>query len=150
MSSTSSPDLADSASALKEPGCEQSPSVRSTRVVGECSAVTGQTFHATTTSKPENSDPERQTSFAEDSHVKTYQLPDAGRDWMESEADFGASSRESLAKYERDSTILVNNAPKSIPNWLKAAILDYYCDKSGDILTIRLASLKRIAAWSLD
>jgi len=42
------------------------------------------------------------TLFAVDSLVKTYQLPDSARDWLESDLDFGSSSIEFLQSLSRD------------------------------------------------
>jgi len=42
------------------------------------------------------------TLFAADSLVKTYRLPDAARDWLESDQDFGSSSIEFLTSLGRD------------------------------------------------
>jgi len=55
------------------------------------------------------------TLFAAASPAKTYQLPDAARDWLESEADFGSSSIEFLQSLSQDG-LLSRTSPVCYPH----------------------------------
>ena len=54
------------------------------------------------------------TLFAGGSHAKTYRLPDAARDWMESGADFGSSSIAFVQSLSRDG-LLSRTSPACYP-----------------------------------
>ena len=54
------------------------------------------------------------TLFVEDSRVRMYQLPDAARDWLESEAGFGSSSIAFSQNLNRDG-LLSKTSPACYP-----------------------------------
>ncbi len=105
MSSTSSQELAASASGSNEPECELSPSVRSSRTLEPSSKNTGLTSPATTTLEPSPALASGQTAFpwmssAEASPAKTSAAPASRPGFAESAAACGASTPVSLAKFD--------------------------------------------------
>lgn len=111
MSSTSSQELAASASDLNEPECEPSRSVRSTQLAAESSQSIGLMSPALTMSErlPQNaseysSGSDALTLFAEGSLAKTSAPPDLGRGLAATAAASGPSTPELLARFDPDSS----------------------------------------------
>jgi hypothetical protein len=93
------------ASVSKEPGCEQSPSVRLTSSAAASSKSTGLKSQSTKTSKPLLRVVCEQMEFpmtqsAEVSHAKGYQRQDFVRDCKTHAAGYGASMPELLASFD--------------------------------------------------
>ncbi len=92
------------------------------------------------------------TLFAEASHARTCQLPDHARAWLESEADFGTSSREFLATYARNGlssktfpvcyqATEVDTLPSSFKGWSNAGMAS-----PGGFLTLSISEWPSDAA----
>jgi hypothetical protein len=106
MSSTSSRELAASHSASKEPGCEPSRSVRSSRSAIASSRGTGRKSLSTATSTSSQPTAWQQTEFelmssAADSRAKGYQRQDFVRDCKTRAAAYGENTPVLLAKFDR-------------------------------------------------
>lgn len=109
MSSISSAASADSVSDLSEPGCEPSPSVRSSHSPEEHSQSTGQmslVMETFASSPTIDSDPmeSRLISSVEASPVRTLASLAHELGWTASAADYGQSSPDSFARYDHDSS----------------------------------------------
>ena len=110
MSSIFSVASADSVSASSEPGCEPSRSARSTHSPAECSQGTGPVFPVTTTCEPSpqldlpQMGSDESMLCAADFPVRTSASQERAPALLASEADYGSSLPESLARFDRDSS----------------------------------------------
>lgn len=97
----------DSASASSEPGCEPSRSASAIPSPAGCSPSTGPVFPATTTCEPSPqldllpTESVPSMSSVEGSPARTSASPGKGPVLLASEADYGSSSPESLARFDR-------------------------------------------------
>ena len=103
MSSISSAESAASPSASSEPECERSPSAKRTRESDQPSQNSGLAFPASPMWKRYAAmNVENLTLFAGDSHVRTCLTLDGVPGLQASARDYGLTSADSLASYDRD------------------------------------------------
>ncbi len=105
MSSISSQVAAGSASVSSEPGCEPSPSAKSTPTAGGFSPATGLESRSTMTCEPSQqtgygATESPHSSSAEGSLARTSASPETAQDSKASAPDSGVNTLESLASYD--------------------------------------------------